>query len=270
MPTFAQVTADHPGYTDAVLVGDKHIIPDRPLAAASTFAKFQALVKSGATWRPLNAHLADSDAWAADTVTAAGDIVIPATRPVASLKSGTGDGTITVTADATAKAGMWVATCITEASGAGTFRLVDPSGVDRGLITVAVEAEIGGLTITIADGTNDWDKGDRVVFVVDPLRAYTASAVAGDKKTHATTEPTWPTSGNVTDDQVTWTFLAVVDDIADYADFGVLMAVEEVVTGSGETPTYPVVVAGQVKRSEIAGLPSATVAGDRLGLLILE
>ena len=270
MPVFPQVTADHPGYTDAVLVGDKHIIPDRPLAASSTFAKFQAVAKSGTTWKPLNAHLADSDAWAADTVTAVGDIVIPATRPVASLKSGTGNGTITVAADATAKAGMWIATCITEASNAGTFRLINPAGVDVGLITVAVEAEIGGLTITIADGTEDWDKGDRVVFVVDPLRAYTASAVAGDKKTHAATEPTWPTSGNVTDDQVTWTFLAVVDDVTDYPDVGVLLNAEGVITASGQTPTFPVVIAGQVKRSEIAGLPAAYAAGDRLGLLILE
>ena len=36
---------------------------------------------------------------------------------------------------------------------------------------------------------------------------YEATAVAGDTKTHATTEPTWPTTegGTVVDDQVTWT-----------------------------------------------------------------
>ena len=36
---------------------------------------------------------------------------------------------------------------------------------------------------------------------------YECTAVAGDKKTHATTEPTWPTTegATVVDDQVTWT-----------------------------------------------------------------
>jgi hypothetical protein len=270
MPVFSQVTQDHAGYSDAALVGDKHVIADRALSASSTFAKFQALKKVGSTWAPINAALIDSTEWVADTLTAEGDVVIPATRPVTSSSTGTGDGTITAAASATALAGVWVATCVAEASNAGTFHLVDPAGVDQGNVTVAVEAEVGGLTLTIADGANDWDEGDLVLITVAPLRAYVASAVAGDTKTHATTEPTWPTSGNVTDDQVTWTYLATVDDLQSTTDFGVLLDVDGLSTGSGETPKMPVVVSGQVKRSEIAGLPASTVAGDRLGLLILE
>ena len=53
--------------------------------------------------------------------------------------------------------------------------------------------------------------GDRVVATTFNGWIYEATAIAGDFKTHATTEPTWPTTlgGTVVDDQVTWTTYAI-------------------------------------------------------------
>jgi hypothetical protein len=53
--------------------------------------------------------------------------------------------------------------------------------------------------------------GDRVVATTFNGWIYEATAIAGDFKTHAATEPTWPTTlgGTVVDDQVTWTTYAI-------------------------------------------------------------
>jgi hypothetical protein len=285
MPIPAQSSTTAPGYPSDVLVGDGHLIVDRHLAAATAFGAFDLLVRSGAYWRPTNADLADSDVWVANTATALGDVVIPATRPVTvvqdtqtldtgkvTLSGNTGDGTVTATASAAARAGLWRAVCVAEGSNVGTFRLCDPTGADLGAVTVAVETTHGGLTVTIGDGSADWDKGDVLYFLVAPLHAYAATAVAGDTKTATSPEPTWPTNGStVTDDQVTWTDLGTVDDLRDHALFGVLSYVgDDFTTGAAAHPTMPVILSGQVSKAVVAGLPAAYVAGDMLGLLILE
>ena len=275
MPQFASgASTAHPGYRSDVLVGDRHHVIDRPVAASGTYRRHELVVRDGATFRATTAEHRDAAAWAADTATALGAVVIPATRPVAASADAdnTGDGTVTAAASADARAGLYRAVCVAEAGDGGTFRLLDPTGRDLGAVTVAVEATLGGLTLTIADGANDWDKGDVVDILVGDLHYYTATAVAGDTKTHAATEPTWPTDGStVTDDQVTWTDSGIVDDLRDYLpDVGVLEVADAFTTGSGETPTMPVIQSGQVSRAEIAGLPSLHLTGTWLGHLLLE
>lgn len=96
---------------------------------------------------------------------------------------------------------------------------------------------------------------------------YKATARSGDFKTHATTEPTWPTDGStVTDDAVTWTDMGVHDVLTD--NFGVAL---EAATSAADThPIIPVAQAGAVRRAALAGLPPTTKPeGSVLGLLIL-
>jgi hypothetical protein len=183
-----------------------------------------------------------------------------------------GNGSPTVTAAAGARAGLHQAVCVASATNGGTFRVIDPTGVDLGAVAVGAATTLGGVTWTLADGSTDFAKGDRVYALVGALHAYQATAVAGDTKTHATTEPTWPTNGTtVTDDQVTWTDLGAVDDLRDHPQCGVLAySGDAFSTGAGEHPTLPVILTGQVRLAELAGLPAAYVAGDALGTLILE
>lgn len=285
MPIPAQTSTTAPGYPSDVLVGGNHLIVDRPLAASKTFLPFAFLVRDGGYFRPTNAAYVDATAWAVDTATAVGAIVRPLTRPVTvvqdtqildtgkvTLSGNTGDGTVTASASAAALAGLWRAVCVAEASNGGTFRLIDPSGADVGSVTVGTPATLGGLTVSIADGSADWDKGDQLFFWVEQLHAYQATAVAGDTKTHASTEPTWPTNGTtVVDDQVTWTDLGAVDQLSDFGQYGVFSYVgDALVVGAAAHPMMPVIVAGQVKRALVSGLPAAYTAGSRLGLLFLE
>jgi hypothetical protein len=272
MPIPAQSSATAPGYPSDVLVGGEHLIVDRPLAASKTFLPFAFLVRDGGYFRPTNAAYVDATAWAADTAKALGAIVRPATRPVTVTQAGTGNGTVTATASAAALAGLWRATCIAAATNGGTFRLIDPAGTDVGSVPVGTATTLGGVTVTISDGATDFVRGDRVFIMVEQLHAYQASAVAGDTKTHATTEPTWPINGTtVVDDQVTWTDLGTVDQLSDFGQYGVFSyAGDAVVVGAAAHPMMPVIVAGQVKRALVSGLPAAYTAGSRLGLLFLE
>jgi hypothetical protein len=211
----------------------------------------------------------DAAAWAVDTATNLGDIVIPKTRPVTTSKAGSGNGTLTAVASASARAGLWQAVCVAAASNAGTFRLADPTGHDVGAVAVGAATALAGLTLTIADGSTDWAVGERVFILVGELHAYEATAVAGDTKTHGTTEPTWPTNGStVTDDQVTWTDLGVVDDPRDFTQFGVLHRAQALSVAAGQHPTLPLILSGAVVRDLVAGLPAAQTAGAQLGDLL--
>jgi len=70
-----------------------------------------------------------------------------------------------------------------------------------------------GLYILLSDTAWTADTAMEVGDIVVPTEGlengfrYECTAAAGDKKTHATTEPTWPTQegATVVDDQVTWT-----------------------------------------------------------------
>jgi len=84
---------------------------------------------------------------------------------------GTGNGTVTgldVASGGTPVPGQWTLTCTAEAENAGTFKLVDPNGVTvDDTITVGVaETDCGGLTFTVADGTEDYDVGDYFLIQV--------------------------------------------------------------------------------------------------------
>lgn len=96
---------------------------------------------------------------------------------------------------------------------------------------------------------------------------YKATARSGDFKSHATTEPTWPTDGSaVVDDAVTWQDMGVFDTLAQ--DHGV--ALEDVTSAAGKLPVAPVFQAGAVKRSAVVGMPpTSKPVGATLGHLIL-
>ena len=80
----------------------------------------------------------------------------------------TGNGTIgTITVDNTAITGNYVLTITAEAAGAGTFKLVNPLGVQVGTGTVGVAFSGGGLSFTLADGSNDWDVDDFITIAVN-------------------------------------------------------------------------------------------------------
>lgn len=89
-------------------------------------------------------------------------------------------------------------------SGANTANTLTTATVQTG----AIQQVLDGTTVP-----SDWaaDTATAAKHRVKPTVAngyiYEATAVAGDTKTHATTEPTWPTTlgSTVVDDQVTWT-----------------------------------------------------------------
>lgn len=113
--------------------------------------------------------------------------------------------------------------------------------------------------------------GDVVLKTTTNNHYYQAIAVTGDAKSHATTEPTWPTNGGtVVDDAVTWQDMGLIDDLSAESDLGILGVSEPVVTGVGETPTLPVIQSGQVSLAQCFGVPSTYVAGQWLGHLLLE
>lgn len=80
----------------------------------------------------------------------------------------TGNGAITMGSPATGdgvKSGVYVATCLTEASNGGTFQLTDPDGEIVGTATVGTPFN-DVLKFTVADGSEDWDIGDVIRFTV--------------------------------------------------------------------------------------------------------
>lgn len=84
----------------------------------------------------------------------------------AAVSGNTGNGTIgTVSAGATAKAGVYTATCIEPAANGGTFTVEDPDGVNVGTALVGA-AFTGPVGFTIADGATDFVAGDRFTITV--------------------------------------------------------------------------------------------------------
>jgi hypothetical protein len=86
----------------------------------------------------------------------------------ASASGNTGNGVITAapTVAAGAKAGVYRAVCIEPAGNLGKFLVSDPDGIEIGIATVASEFTGGGLTFTIADGSNDFVSGDSFTITV--------------------------------------------------------------------------------------------------------
>lgn len=78
--------------------------------------------------------------------------------------------------------------------------------------------DVSAVTITAGDAATAWAAdtvtalGKLIKATAVPTYFYEATAVAGDTKTHATTEPTWPTTvgATVVDDQVTWTCVGIL------------------------------------------------------------
>lgn len=84
----------------------------------------------------------------------------------AAVSGNTGNGTIgTVSAGATAKAGVYTATCIEPSANGGTFTVEDPDGVNVGTAAVGT-AFAGPVVFTIADGATDFVAGDRFTITV--------------------------------------------------------------------------------------------------------
>lgn len=81
--------------------------------------------------------------------------------------SGTGDGTIgSVTIGPAAQVGVYVLTGIAEASNAGTFSVVAPDGSTLPNLTVAAAYASQHISLTVADGANDWDIADVIHVTV--------------------------------------------------------------------------------------------------------
>jgi len=90
------------------------------------------------------------------------------------LVDGTGDGTIgTVTVGPAAQVGVYVLTGIAESSNAGTFSVVAPDGSALPNLTVAAAYSSQHISLTVADGANDWDIAD-VIHVTVTGGAYEA------------------------------------------------------------------------------------------------
>lgn len=80
----------------------------------------------------------------------------------------TGNGTCgTFVTTGKPKAGVWVFTCTAAATGAGTFRAVDPDGLVAGYVEVTGAAvSAGGLGLTLTDGSTDFAVADFFTITV--------------------------------------------------------------------------------------------------------
>ncbi len=84
----------------------------------------------------------------------------------AAVSGNTGNGAISaISAGTSAKAGIYVVTCIEPAANGGTFTVEDPDGVTVGTATVGT-AFAGPVAFTIGDGTTDFVAGDRFTITV--------------------------------------------------------------------------------------------------------
>ena len=83
------------------------------------------------------------------------------------VAAGTGNGVFTYTGVGNkAKFGSYIVKCITAASNAGTFSVVDPDGIRLADATVAVAYANQHLKFTIADGSTDFAAGDYFTVTV--------------------------------------------------------------------------------------------------------
>lgn len=81
--------------------------------------------------------------------------------------SGTGDGTVgAVTVGPDAQTGIYVLTGLTESGNAGTFSVRAPDGSYLPPLTVASAYVTSHISLTVADGTADWDIGDIIHVTV--------------------------------------------------------------------------------------------------------
>lgn len=93
--------------------------------------------------------------------------VTKGTATGAAAAGNTGNGTITAspTVGAAAKAGVYTATCIREATNSGEFLIEDPNGVSIGTAVVGTPFTTE-VTFTIADGSTDFANGDAFTITV--------------------------------------------------------------------------------------------------------
>lgn len=85
----------------------------------------------------------------------------------------TGNGTMgAITADSTAKVGVYKVIITEAASDAGEFEVVDPVGNQVGVGNVAELYTGGGLSFTLADGATDFVAGDFFTIAVTGTEKY--------------------------------------------------------------------------------------------------
>lgn len=91
----------------------------------------------------------------------------------AAVAGNAGNGTITAspTVGVGAKIGIYNLTCIEPATDLGKFMLQDPDGHEVGTVTVGAQFVGGGLTFTVADGSNDFASGDSFTITVATVAA---------------------------------------------------------------------------------------------------
>ena len=79
----------------------------------------------------------------------------------------TGDGVMgAVTLGKEAIVGAYVLTCVSEATNAGVFKVIDPNGNRLDDMTVGVAYSNNHLKFTLADGAEDFDAGDIFTITV--------------------------------------------------------------------------------------------------------
>lgn len=94
---------------------------------------------------------------------------------------------------------------------------------------------------------------------------------AQDGGTTGGVEPAWPTDGStVVDNDITWKDMGTIDDLATFENEGAGFLLEDITSGAGEHPTVPVLVAGEVNRAKVTGVPADKPVGSRIGLIILR
>jgi hypothetical protein len=96
----------------------------------------------------------------------------------------TGNGAAgAVTVGKKAKVGVYALTCITAATNAGKFQVIDPDGYRMADLTVAAAYNNGHFAVTIADGSTDFIVGDTFTVTIaagsGKYRAYAAANTDG-------------------------------------------------------------------------------------------
>ncbi len=105
------------------------------------------------------------------------------TTAVGGSNVGTGVmGTVTIGADAIA--GDYVLTCTAEGSNVGTFSVVSPSGITLAELTVASAYSTTHLSMTLADGTEDFDTGDvfTITAILDNYAEFNTAGSGGTEE----------------------------------------------------------------------------------------
>jgi phage tail sheath gpL-like len=138
---------------------------------------------------------------------------------------GTGDGTVTgldVASGGQPTPGVWILTCTAEAVDGGTFKLVDPNGVtiDSAIAVGVAETDVGGLTFTVADGSEDYDIGDYFEITVPALTLVPTSKWKGASANRITIQildslGELLTSGTADANGVTFTITAMASGAGD-------------------------------------------------------